>query len=104
MEAGACLSFHAPTLLLGGIFGSLHLQWGGHLRGAVHVASWELFAPGGWVGSVEAGMESGTRLQGCSLFMALPASTACGWVGLGVLQLRVLCFVSNRKYNTIVFM
>lgn len=32
------------------------------------------------------------------------ASTARGWVGLGALQMRVLCFVSTRKYNTIVFM
>lgn len=49
------------------------------------------------------GARHSTGLQG-SLFTALPASTGRGWVGLGVLQLRVLCFVSNRKYNTIVFM
>lgn len=57
-----------------------------------------------WRVDLLGGCWDGAGLQGCSLFMALPASTGRGWVGLGVLHLRVSCFVSNCKYNTIVFM
>lgn len=57
-----------------------------------------------WVASrAETGVRLSAGLQDCSLFTALPAGKCRSRVGLSVLQLRVLCFVLNRKYNTIVF-
>lgn len=128
LQAGALLSFCAPPvppLPMVGFFGTTKAAcvschglaapaagWGsqervaglglgtcGKLGAEVGFALWPRRA----ASTAEMGVRHGAALQDCSLFTALPACRCRSRVGQSVLRPRVLCFVLNCKYNTIVF-